>query len=67
MANNLKPYKVTFKTKSGIYCANVAMADSKQAVETYYSGKYGWCAVDDCKPYELETARRKGMPVKTIN
>lgn len=66
MANNLKPYKVTFKT-GPVFCANVAMAESKQAVESYYTGKYGWCAVNDCKPCELETARRKGMPIKTIN
>ncbi|MCD8338442.1 MAG: hypothetical protein LUD18_14465 [Lachnospiraceae bacterium] len=62
----MNAYEVTFKKKDR-YCVNVAMAESKQAVEAHYTGKYGWCAVEDCTAYKLAVARRKGCPVVTIN
>ncbi len=61
----MNAYEVTFR-KNGVYCVNVAMARTREAVEAHYTGKYGWCAVEDCTAYKLATARRKGCPVVTI-
>lgn len=62
-----KPYQVSFHHGNGIYCSNIAYADDAAAVEAYYGARYDWIHVTDCPPYDLETARRKGMPVFTID
>ncbi|MCD8085486.1 MAG: hypothetical protein LUF28_04030 [Clostridiales bacterium] len=62
----MNAYEVTFR-KSGVYCVNIAMAKTKEAVEARYTDKYGWCAVEACPAYKLATARSKGCPVVTVN
>ena len=66
MKKNLIPYRVTFQKTETVYCVNIAMANSKQAVEEYYTGKYGWCAVDECSSYQLQEAQRRRCPIVTI-
>ncbi len=66
MKKNLIPYRVTFKKAENIYCTNIARAESKQAVETRYTDKYGWCVVDECSPYQLMEAQRRRCPIVTI-
>ena len=48
-----------------VACANIARAASMEEVEKYYS-KYEWSSVRAARPYEVEEARRKGMPLVTI-
>ena len=60
-----KYYKVSFKYSENVFCSNIAHADSMEAVEAHYS-KYPWFNVDDCLDYELESAKRKGMPIVEI-
>ena len=57
-------YFVSFKWyDSTIFCSNIVLAESKDVVEKHYTEKYGWCSVHDIQCYELEEAKRKGMPI----
>lgn len=60
-----KYYSVTFKYSENVYCTNIARAESVKAVEEHYS-KYEWVDVRECDQYDVETARRKGMPIVEI-
>lgn len=60
-----KYFAVSFKYSENIYCSNIAHAETAEAVEAHYS-KYEWVSVRECEEYEVETARRKGMPIIEI-
>lgn len=60
-ADSRNYYSVSFEYASGIYCANIARAESADDVKRYYS-KYSWVSVKEASAAEVETARRKGMP-----
>lgn len=60
-----KYFAVSFKYSEDVYCSNIAHAETAEAVNTYYS-KYEWVSVRECEEYEVETARRKGMPIVEI-
>ena len=63
----MKYYYVTFRWyDTDIYCANIAHAPSKAAVERFYTDRYGWCAVRECPPYDLQDARERGKPIIEI-
>ena len=54
-------FMVSFKYAEDVYCSNVAHAVAREDVEREYSC-YAWSSVREAKPYEVEEARRKGMP-----
>lgn len=58
-------FKVSFEYSEGIYCTNMAHAESAADVEKSYS-KYNWCSVREAAPYELDEAKGKGMPIIEI-
>lgn len=60
-----KYFAVSFKYSEGVYCSNTAHAETAEAVNAHYS-KYEWVSVRECEDYEVETARRKGMPIVEI-
>lgn len=60
-----KYFCVSFKYSPNVFCANIAHAETIEAVKAHYS-KYEWVSVSDCSKDELATARRKGMPVVEI-
>lgn len=60
-----KYFSVSFKYSESVYCSNIAHAETAEAVEAHYS-KYEWVSVRECEEYEVETARRKGMPIIEI-
>ena len=60
-----KYFTVSFKYSENVYCTNIAHAETIEAVNARYS-KYEWCSVEQCKDYELDNARRKGMPIIEI-
>ena len=60
-----KYYSVTFKHSEDVYCSNIAHAGCVEAVENHYS-KYEWVNVKECDDCDVETARRKGMPIVEI-
>lgn len=60
-----KYFTVSFKYSESVYCSNIAHAETAEAVNAHYS-KYEWVSVGGCEDYEVETARRKGMPIVEI-
>lgn len=58
-------YKVTFKHSENVFCTNIAIADSVEAVKDHYS-KYSWSNVRECAEWEVEEGKTKGMPIITI-
>lgn len=62
---NMANYKVTFQYSETIYCTNIAVAETKEAVEQYYSN-YEWYKVDEATEWDVKEAEMKGMPVITI-
>lgn len=60
-----KYFAVSFKYSESVFCSNIAHAETAEAVNAHYS-KYEWVSVRECEEYEVETARRKGMPIVEI-
>lgn len=58
-------YKVTFEHSENVFCTNIAIADSVEAVKDHYS-KYSWSNVRECAEWEVEEGKNKGMPIITI-
>ena len=57
-----KYFKVTFEYAEGIYCTNLAHAETAEDVEREYS-KYPWQSVKEAQPWDVEEANMKGMPI----
>lgn len=58
-------FTVSFEHSENIYCTNIAHSETVADVEAHYS-KYAWVNVKPAADYEVETARRKGMPIVEI-
>ena len=58
-----KYFNVSFQYSESVYCANIAHAESAEAVEAHYSAKYEWCKVSAA---DVEEAQRKGKPIVEI-
>ena len=61
-------YHVTYAAGNGIYCANIAVANSADAALQYYKQRHPGkkVMVSDCTPADMEACKRKGMPVVSI-
>lgn len=55
-------YYVSFQYSDSVYCANIAEAQNVADVERHYS-KYSWVKVSEAQQCEVETAKKKGMPI----
>lgn len=55
-------FKVTFEYAEGIYCTNLAHAETAEDVEREY-GKYAWRSIKPAQPWDVDEARAKGMPI----
>ena len=61
-----KYFEVSFEYAEGIYCSNLAHAETVEAVEAHYS-KYSWVKVSEgVSDYDVELARMKGKPIIEI-
>ena len=61
-----KYFNVSFQYSESVYCANIAHAESAEAVEAHYSAKYEWCKVSEATAADVEEAKRKGKPIVEI-
>ena len=63
----MKAYIVTFEWyDTGTWCTNIVKADSEDVIHAHYK-KFGEKRyVHEAKEYELDEAKRKGMPIVTI-
>lgn len=61
-----KYFNVSFQYSESVYCANIAHAESAEAVEAHYSEKYEWCKVSEATAADVEEAQRRGKPIIEI-
>lgn len=61
-----KYFNVSFQYSESVYCANIAHAESAEAVEAHYSAKYEWCKVSEATAADVEEAKRNGKPIVEI-
>lgn len=61
-----KYFNVSFQYSEGVFCANIAHAESAEAVEAHYSEKYEWCKVSEATAADVEEAQRRGKPIIEI-
>lgn len=61
-----KYFNVSFQYSESVYCANIAHAESAEAVVAHYSAKYEWCKVSEATAADVEEAQRKGKPIVEI-
>ena len=62
-------YTVTFRWyDTDTYCTNLVDADSAEAVAKHYEDKYGSkpISVKQANPWDVDSAKRKGMPIVTL-
>ena len=57
-----KYFKVTFEYAEGIYCTNLAHAETAEDVEREYS-EYPWKSIKEAQPWDVDEAKMKGMPI----
>lgn len=60
-----KYFAVSFKYSESVFCSNIAHAETAEAVAAHYS-RYEWVDIREAEAHEVETARRKGMPIVEI-
>lgn len=58
-------YNVSFQYSENVFCTNMAIAESVETVAKHYS-KYAWVNITEATAAELETAKKKGMPIRII-
>ena len=67
MEETMNTYRVSFETKGGVYCSNIAKAGCIADVEEYYSAKAGSViCIEQATDADIREAERKGMPIVTI-
>lgn len=60
----MKYYNVTFKWSDGIYCSNIAAANSEEAVRQHYS-KYDDVTISPAATWDIAAAKERGKPIIT--
>lgn len=59
-------YKVSWKHSEYIYCSNIAIASNESKVKEHYADK-DCLLVSNGYEYDVESAKRKGMPIINLN
>lgn len=59
-------YNVSYYIGDDIWSSNITLAASEKRVHEYYSKKSDRVLVSKAEDWEVETAKRKGMPILTI-
>lgn len=62
----MKYFMVSFKYCENIFCSNLCIAASKEDVVEHYSESYGCVTVKDAADWEVESCKRRGMPIITL-
>ena len=60
-------FRVTFRWyDTDTFCTNICIADSEDTAREHYSKKYKDVTVRPAFDYEVEDAKRRGMPIVTV-
>lgn len=55
-------FNITFRWSKNTFCANIAKADSIEAVKEHYSD-YEIISITSASAYDVEDAKRRGKPI----
>ena len=56
-------YVVTFRWSEKVYCTNLCIADGAEQAEEHYKNKYECVSVRAAYDWEVETYKKRGMPI----
>ena len=59
-------YVVSFLYDKDVYCTNLCIADSKEQAEEHYSKEFEWVSVKAATDWEVDSYKRRGMPITTL-
>ena len=59
-------YVVSFMYDKNVYCTNLRTADSKEQAEEHYSKEFEWVSVKAADDWEVDSYKRRGMPITTL-
>ena len=59
-------YVVSFMYDKDVYCTNLCTADSKEQAEEHYSNEFEWIRVKVADDWEVDSYKRRGMPITTL-
>ena len=59
-------YVVSFMYDKDVYCTNLCTADSKKQAEEHYSKEFEWVSVKAADDWEVDSYKRRGMPITTL-
>ena len=59
-------YVVSFMYDKDVYCTNLCLTESKEKAEEHYSKKYEWVSVKAATDGEVNSYKRRGMPITTL-
>ena len=59
-------YVVSFMYDKNVYCTNLRTADSKEQAEEHYSKEFEWVSVKVADDWEVDSYKRRGMPITTL-
>ena len=59
-------YVVSFMYDKNVYCTNLCTVDSKEQAEEHYSKEFEWVSVKAAADWEVDSYKRRGMPITTL-
>ena len=59
-------FVVSFRYSEKVHCTNLCLAESKEKAEEHYSKKYEWVSVKAAADWEVNSYKRRGMPITTL-
>ena len=58
-----KPYLVSFRYSEKVHCTNIVFTDDTAKIAEKYGNKYAWHTFRECAEWEVETYKKRGMPI----
>ena len=59
-------FVVSFRYSEEVYCTNLCLAESEEKAKEHYSEKYEWVSVKAAADWEVDSYKRRGMPITTL-
>ena len=60
----MNAYRVTYQVSEAIFSTNIVIADCEETVMNHYGNE--WLYLSNAAEWEIEEAKRKGMPIITL-
>ena len=61
-----KTYLVSFRYSEKVHCTNIVITDDTAKIDEKYGNKYEWHTFRECAEWEVDTYKKRGMPVSEL-